>query len=56
MAKERSAAIVTLKQPGAMTARGRKQIAAWLRRTADDFEKLGKQYTLKDFRARYLCR
>ena len=52
--KTKSAAIVTLNQPGLMTKRGRKQIAAWLRKQAECFEKHGDQYSKTRFHARYL--
>ena len=51
----KSAAILTLKKPGTMTAKGRSQIAAWLRRQATNLLKYGKDYNdTGDFRARYL--
>lgn len=52
--KEKSAAILTIKAPGLMTPKGRKQIAAWLVRHADDLLTYGKQYTEGTFRGRYL--
>jgi len=53
---ERSAAILTIKKPGSMTASGRRQLAAWLARQASDLLKHGKDYTDKTFRSRYLYR
>lgn len=53
--KEKSAAIVTIKDAGQMTRAGRKAIAEWLRNTARDLVKYGDQYD-KGFRARYLYR
>jgi len=49
----KTAAILTLKAPGRMTDKGRKDIAAWLRRQATDLVKLGKQYSDKKLVARY---
>ena len=55
MSKPTSAAIVTIKDASKMTRRGRKAIAIWLRKTADDLVKHGNNYS-KGFRARYLYR
>jgi hypothetical protein len=55
MKKEKSAAILTIKDSSDMTARGRKAIASWLRRQAAFFEKHGTEYS-STFRARYLYR
>ena len=50
-----SAAVLTLKKPGTMTDKGRKEIAAWLRKQAANLLKYGKDYNdTGDFRARYL--
>lgn len=49
-----SAAIITIHGPGRMSAKGRRQIAAWMRRTANDLESLGDQYTETRFTARYI--
>lgn len=47
-------AILTLKKPGAMTPDGRKHLARWLRRSANDLVKLGDQYNATGrFMARY---
>lgn len=46
------AAIVTLVDADKMSAKGRKDIAAWLRRTAADLVKLGDQYSGR-FKATY---
>ena len=51
--KEQSAAILTVKRAHEMTKRGRKQIAAWLRRQADFLEKDGDKFASR-FTARYL--
>ena len=52
--KHRCAAIMTIHKPGRMTAHGRRDIAAWLRRTASDLIRLGHRYTdTGPFRARY---
>lgn len=52
-AENKSAATITINKAGLMSPKGRSQIAAWMRRTADDFEKLGGQYTHGRFRACY---
>jgi len=49
----KSAAVITIKKPGAMTKRGRKSIAAWLRRQARYLDR-GTNYTTGTFTARYL--
>lgn len=52
---ERSAAVLTIKNAPAMTQKGAKEIAAWLRRQADMLEKPVERKALADrFRARYL--
>lgn len=53
MKKYTAAAIVTIRRPNDMTPSGRKRVAAWLRKTADDLAKYGKDYG-PGFRARYL--
>jgi hypothetical protein len=53
MAKEESAAILTIKEANNMTKKGKKQIANWLRQQADNLEKDGHLYA-ENFRARYL--
>lgn len=50
---EKSAAVLTLREVPKMTNSGRRQIAAWLRRQADDLVKLGDQYG-PVLRARYI--
>ena len=52
----KSAAVITVKKPGAMTLRGRKSIAAWLRQQARYLErKRGMIFTEKgNFTARYI--
>ena len=52
--KTKSAAVLTLKQPGLMTCRGRSDIVKWLRRQADYLSRHGDQYTDGRFVARYL--
>lgn len=52
--KERRAAIITIFDARFMTKRGRRQIAAWMRRQADSLEEHGTNYA-KRFTARYLC-
>ena len=50
-----SAAILTIKKPGEMTEKGRKDIANWLRNQARNLLRYGKKYNdTGDFRARYL--
>lgn len=51
--KVKSAAIVTVKDAPAMTKRGRKAIAKWLRKQAEFVENDG-QHLAKRFTARYL--
>lgn len=51
--KEYSAAIVTVKHADQMTTRGRKAVAAWMRRQADFLEHHGQQFSSR-FTARYL--
>ena len=55
MAKEKSAAIVTVHHAHNMTKKGRKDIAKWLRRQADFLEQDGDKYAAR-FTARYLYR
>lgn len=53
--KEVSAAIVTIKAPGAMTDKGRREIAKWLRNQASNLTRYGARYVDKGaFRARWL--
>ena len=51
---EKSAAVITIKSPGKMTARGRRDIAGWLRRHADHLLKHGKDYTDGRFTGRFI--
>lgn len=53
MSKEKSAAIVTVKDAPKMTKRGRKAIAKWLREQADFLEQYGNEFAGR-FTARYL--
>jgi hypothetical protein len=55
MKKEKSAAIVTIKDAAKMSPRGRRQIAAWLRRQAGFLERNADQLASR-FTARYLYR
>jgi hypothetical protein len=48
--------VLTIFGAPAMTLKGRKQIAAWLRRHADMLVKEGANYTLGRFTGRYLYR
>jgi hypothetical protein len=51
--KEESAVILTIKDAPDMTAKGRRQIAAWLRRQAGFLEKHAKELAPR-YTARYL--
>lgn len=51
--KAKSAAIVTIRDAARMTARGRRDVAAWLRRTASFLVKHGDQYSSR-FTGRYM--
>lgn len=51
--KEKSAAILTIKDADIMTKKGRRQIAKWLEQQAESLIKDGHLYS-KNFRARYL--
>lgn len=51
--KEKSAAIITVHDAENMTAKGRRDIAKWMRRQADFLEQHGKEFS-KRFTARYL--
>jgi hypothetical protein len=55
-AKDVQRAVATLHVAGAakMTAKGRAQIATWLRKQADALQSEGDKYAAR-FRARYLC-
>lgn len=53
--KERTAAKLTIEAPGRMTKKGRKAIAAWLRRHADNLAEYGDKYAITGwFTARYV--
>ena len=52
-AKEKSAAILTIKDADKMSKRGRKEVAAWLRRHAKYLEQHGQAYSSR-FTGRYL--
>ena len=51
--KEKSAAILTIKEAADMTPDGKKEIARWLRRQAKFLEQYGGEYATR-FTARYL--
>lgn len=51
--KTKSAAIITIKAPGRMSARGRRDIALWLRQHAAHLLKHGKDYTGGKFTGRF---
>lgn len=53
--QQKSAAIVTIRDAGRMTKKGRRAIAAWLRRHAEWLEQHGDQYSTR-FTGRYLYR
>lgn len=52
--RAKRAAVVTIYDAPRMTARGRRQIAAWLRRRAAMLVKDGRNYTEGRFISRYL--
>ena len=49
-----TAAVVTIHRPGEMSPRGRRRIAAWLRRTAETLVKDGDKLSPTRFTARYI--
>lgn len=49
----KSAAVITIKAPGKMTQRGRRDIIKWLRDRAKHLEKHGKDYTEGTFTGRF---
>ena len=51
MKKSRQVASLAIRGPGKMLARERKDIAAWLRKTADDLLRSGDGYTEGRFTA-----
>lgn len=53
--KDKSAAVVTIKDAGKMTKKGRREVAAWLRKTAETLTKYGDELA-PTFRARYIYR
>ena len=55
MTKEKSAAIITIKHADAMTKKGRRDVAEWLRMHANYLLEHGKEYAPR-FTARYLYR
>lgn len=54
-AKDKSAAIITIKDPDKMDKRGRRAIAQWMRRQADFLETPGGKFSSR-YTARYLYR
>lgn len=48
-----AAAIITIRDAAKMTPRGRRDIAAWIRRTAEDFEKNADKLA-RIYRTRYM--
>ncbi len=52
--KTYSAAILTIKEPGKMSRKGRRQIAEWLTRQAQMLVDDGDKYTEGRFTARYI--
>ena len=53
--KDKSAAVLTIKDAPRMSPKGRREVAAWLRRHADMLVEEGKNYS-KRFTGRYLYR
>ncbi len=51
--KGKTAAVLTIRGPGKMTPRGRKDIATWLRRQAAHLLKHGAEYTDGRFTGRF---
>lgn len=51
-----TAAIVTIRGPGKMSKRGRRDIAKWLRHHAECLLKYGDEYTEGRFTGRYMYR
>ena len=49
---EKVAAYITVRRAADMTKRGRKRVADWLRKAADDLEKSGHEYSAR-FVTRY---
>lgn len=52
--KPKTAAIVTIRAPGKMTKRGRRDIAVWLRQHANWLLKHGDEYTDGRFTGRFI--
>lgn len=52
--KSKTAAVITINAPGKMHAKGRRHVAAWLRRQASSLVKHGKDYTEGRFTGRFL--
>lgn len=53
--KSKTAAVLTIKAPGKMTRRGRRSIAAWLRRHARYMDRRAHNiFTKGNFTARYI--
>jgi len=55
MAKHQSAAIITIRDAAKMSVKGRRSIAAWMRKQAMFFERYAKELSPR-FTARYLYR
>ena len=53
--KEKSAAVLTIRDASKMTPAGRRAVAAWLKRQSEFLAKNGKDFSGR-FTARYLCR
>ena len=51
--KYKRAATLSIKAPGKMTKRGRRDIATWLRHHAECLMKYGDEYTAGTFRGRF---
>src|SRR5688572_16992924 len=54
MKKDSIVARVTIKAPGKMTPAGRRRIAKWLQRQAEDLMEHGKKYTIGRFSGRFI--
>lgn len=52
--KNKCAAVLTIRDAGKMTAKGRKDIAKWLMMHADQFVEMGHKYDERKFTGRYM--
>ena len=51
----KSVAVLSIRQASKMTKRGRRQVAAWIRKEADFLEEFGEQLS-DNFRSRYIAK